>query len=568
MRFHALACDYDGTLAHHGRVDAALIAGLERVKRSGRRLLLVTGRQLDDLFQVFPEATLFDRIVAENGALSYDPATRQHTVLGEAPPLDFDRRLSDRGVAPLARGHVIVATWEPHEGAVLETIREMGLELQVIFNKGAVMVLPSGVNKASGLAYALRELGLSPRNTVGVGDAENDHAFLALCECAVAVANALPSLMERADVVTTAERGEGVLELIDVLLRSDLAEFAPRLSRHRIPIGTAVDGSVIDVEPYAENLLLAGTSGSGKSTFATAFVEALAQRGYQFCIIDPEGDYGELALAATLGDARRAPTAQEVVDLMSRPDESHVVSLLGLPTADRPSFFAGLLPRLQELRAQTGRPHWIVVDEAHHMLHESWEKAGLTMPMDLHGVLMITVHPEHMSKAALEAVDRVVALGGAPDDVLFAFAEKRGLAPPTVAAGPLPSGEAVTWSTDGTPPQRIRSIVPVLEHRRHVRKYAEGELGPDRSFYFRGPAGALNLRAQNLQLFLQTAYGVDDDTWLFHLRQGDYSRWFQEAIKDDGLAAAVAEIEAASLSPAESRDQIRALIEARYTAPA
>jgi hypothetical protein len=51
----------------------------------------------------------------------------------------------------------------------------------------------------------------------------------------------------------------------------------------------------------------------------------------------------------------------------------------------------------------------------------------------------------------------------------------------------------------------------------------------DKSFYFRGPAGNLNLRAQNLVLFNQMAEGVDDETWLYHLRRGDHSRWFREA---------------------------------------
>jgi len=102
-----------------------------------------------------------------------------------------------------------------------------------------------------------------------------------------------------------------------------------------------------------------------------------------------------------------------------------------------------------------------------------------------------------------------------------------------------------------------------------VRKYVEGELGPDRSFYFRGPDDRLNLRVQNLSLFNQIAEGLVDETWLFHLRRGDYSRWFREAIKDEDLAREAAAVEAdESLTPAESRAQLRETIEARYTAPA
>src|SRR5438105_2823128 len=178
MRYLALACDYDGTIAHHGKVEMETIAALERVRSSGRKLLLVTGRELDDLASVFSRFDLFDRVVAENGALLYSPATKEERPLAEPPSDVFINRLRDAGVTPLSRGRVITATWQPHETAVLAVIRELGLDLQVIFNKGAVMVLPAGLNKASGLSAALGELDLSPHNVVGVGAAENDHAFL------------------------------------------------------------------------------------------------------------------------------------------------------------------------------------------------------------------------------------------------------------------------------------------------------------------------------------------------------------------------------------------------------
>lgn len=119
------------------------------------------------------------------------------------------------------------------------------------------------------------------------------------------------------------------------------------------------------------------------------------------------------------------------------------------------------------------------------------------------------------------------------------------------------------------PPLRLRSTLGRTERRRHQRKYAEGDLGADKSFYFRGPASALNLRAQNLTLFIQLADGVDDATWLHHLRQGDYSRWFRDSVKDEELAADTARIEARrDLSARASRAMIRDAIEQRYTLPA
>jgi hypothetical protein len=222
MRYLALATDYDGTLAHHGAVDAETIEALRRLAASGRKLILVTGRQIDDLLQVFPEVTIFDQVVGENGALLYRPARRELRALAEPPPAQFVEALKKRGVEPLAVGHVVVATVQPNETVALEAIRELGLELQVIFNKGSVMILPASVNKATGLAAGLSELQLSPHNVVGIGDAENDHAFLAMCECGVAVANALDSLKAHADLVTKGRASEGVREIIESLLADDL----------------------------------------------------------------------------------------------------------------------------------------------------------------------------------------------------------------------------------------------------------------------------------------------------------------------------------------------------------
>jgi hydroxymethylpyrimidine pyrophosphatase-like HAD family hydrolase len=223
VRYLALATDYDGTLAHHGAVDDATWAAVRRLRGSGRKVLLVTGREMDDLRRVCPRLDLFDRVVAENGALLCRPDTREVRPLAEPPPEAFLRELRRRAVAPVSVGHAIVATREPHGAAVRAVIRDLGLGLQVILNKGAVMVLPAGVNKASGLRAALAELGLSPHQVVGVGDAENDGAFLALCGRSVAVANALPVLRARADLVTRGDHGAGVVELIDALLADDLA---------------------------------------------------------------------------------------------------------------------------------------------------------------------------------------------------------------------------------------------------------------------------------------------------------------------------------------------------------
>lgn len=222
MHYLALACDYDGTLAKDGVVSPQTIDALERVGASGRKLILITGRLLEDLQEAFPRLDLFTYVVAENGALLYNPADSTEKLLGEAPPRQFIQALQERGVTHLVTGRVIVASLRPYEKTIVEVIGKLGLEREVIFNKEAVMVLPTGVNKATGLVAALQDLKLSAHNVVGIGDAENDLSFLSLCECSVAVANAIPSLKEQVDYTTKAENGDGVIELIEQLLADDL----------------------------------------------------------------------------------------------------------------------------------------------------------------------------------------------------------------------------------------------------------------------------------------------------------------------------------------------------------
>ena len=213
----ALATDFDGTLAHHGAVDESTLRAMERLKHAGFRIILVTGRELNEFLAIFPEVEIFDLAVMENGALLYRPQKGEAVPLCEPPPSEFVARLHAAGL-PLQVGKAIVATWEPHENKVLEVIKEMGLELQVTFNKGAVMILPSGVNKATGLLAALQELGLQPAQVAGVGDAENDHAFLSVCGYSVAVANALSAIKEKVHYVTTSGHGAGVTELVELML--------------------------------------------------------------------------------------------------------------------------------------------------------------------------------------------------------------------------------------------------------------------------------------------------------------------------------------------------------------
>jgi len=318
--FVALATDYDGTLARDGRVDAATIEVLKEVRQSGRKLILVTGRDLPDLRRVFPELALFDAVVAENGALLFNPTKNEETALAEPPSAAFVQRLQELGVSPLTVGRTIVSTWEPNQTAVLEAIRDLALELHIVFNKGAVMVLPGNVNKAWGLKRALKPLCLSPHNVVGIGDAENDQAFLGACGCAVAVENALPSVKARADFVV-ADHGAGVIELARLLTETDLRTPELRIPRVQPLLGVKADNTTLCLSPF-ETTLITGSSGAGKSTVVTALLEQMRALAFQFCVVDPEGDYSELPDAVVVGDAKQEPRLSEIRSLLAKPDVS------------------------------------------------------------------------------------------------------------------------------------------------------------------------------------------------------------------------------------------------------
>jgi HAD superfamily hydrolase (TIGR01484 family) len=578
MHFIVLATDYDGTLAHDGVVDDKTIAAVERLRNSGRRIVLVTGRHLPDLCKIFPRLELFDRVIVENGGVLYRPETHEEKPLCPPPNERFINLLRERNI-PFSVGRTIVATWEPHDAAVLAAIRDLGLDLQVIFNKGAVMVLPSGVNKGTGLQAAFDELNVSYHNVVSVGDAENDLSFMRLSACSVAVANALPSLKEHADVVMEKPRGEGVTELIDQLIKDDLPVFDGKLSRHSISLGERIPESPasmnghesekqLHISPRGASILIAGPSASGKSTAVAGILEELVQHGYQFCLIDPEGDYDGFTDALSFGSAKEPPDTKAIFRALEFPKQSVVVNLLGVKVDDRAASFASLLPHIIDLRARSARPHWLIIDEAHHLLPSSWTPANAMVPQLVESTILITVHPEHVAKVALQSVDIVVAIG--KTQVFRSFAEALEIQPPSHTVAELKQGEAQVWF-----PKLQKDVVRVKaprstrERLRHVRQYAEGELSRDQSFYFRGRESKLNLRAQNLKTFLQLAEGVDDETWMFHLRRGDYSTWFETMIKDNELKRQTADIEQdQNLSPRESRERIKQVVEARYTAPA
>lgn len=566
MRYLALATDYDGVIASEGRASSNALSAIKRLRMSGRRVILITGRRLESLQESCPDLSMFDYVVAENGAIVYEPRTQEESILAKPPPTKFVDRLKELRVDPLEVGRVIVSTWAPHEISVLRAIQETGLELYMIFNRGAVMVLPAGVNKATGMDFALRKLGLSAHEVIAVGDSENDCSFLERSECSATVANGIPSIRKLVDIVTKQENGAGLTELIDELIANDLSSMQGKMHKRLIPIGQRADGSLVTIAPYGQNILIAGPSGSGKSTVAAGIVERLMLLSYQLCIIDPEGDYGALPDILTLGHQHHAVSVNEVAAFLEDPKITLNVNLLGIPLTDRPEFFGQLLPSLQAMRTRTGRPHWIVLDEAHHLLPTEWAHLGRVLPHSLGETIFVTVHTDHLAPLVLPLIDVIIAVGTAPQQTIQKFASGNGQQITWPVGLEYQKGKAVVWFPRKDDAPFSIDIFPGRSERiRHHRKYAVGNMHYH-SFFFRGPENRLNLKAHNLTMFSQIAEGLDEETWLFHLRRGDYSRWFRAAVKDSYLADQIERIEQRQdLTPVETRKLIRSLIEARYT---
>jgi hypothetical protein len=164
-------------------------------------------------------------------------------------------------------------------------------------------------------------------------------------------------------------------------------------------------------------------------------------------------------------------------------------------------------------------------------------------------------------------VDTFLIVGAEPLESARSFCAARGLEPPAEAP-PIATGQALMFRVDQPGTIRRVEVIPGIgSRRRHIRKYAEGRLGEESVFYYRGPEEKLRLRVHNLVLFIQMGEGVDEETWEHHRRRGDYSDWMRRCVKDSDLAEEVASIEASDLPFDTARERVHAAVERRYTAP-
>jgi hydroxymethylpyrimidine pyrophosphatase-like HAD family hydrolase len=442
MRYVALAAGFDGTLARDGVCDERCIEALRALAATGRKLILVTGRELRELLEIFPEVRLFDYVVAENGAVMHRPATRESEILAQAPPEILLQELRRRHVTPLSVGSSIVRTVQANEAEVSAALHKLQLDFQLVTNPGALMMLPAGVNKASGVWAALRELGVSRHNLVAIGDGQNDLALFEFAEHAVAVQNADPLVKRVANRTTQGAYCEGFLELARDLIATDLAGAVPR---NKVTIGVRENGKTVEVTPCHDSLLVHGPEGSGKAALCDRLLEQFLASSYQCCIIDAQVNALQLpAEVEVFGDAHEVPRLTDILTALDQPTASVAVNLAALAVETRPVFTDALLVQLQALHDRLGRPHVVLIRQAHSFLADGVTASSAR----LSEVTMIyaTAEPERLPARVLANV--TLTLNSATQAVTTGGVVARisGLAAGSAAAESLPESDAATAS--------------------------------------------------------------------------------------------------------------------------
>lgn len=442
MRYVALAAGFDGTLARDGRCDERCIESLRALAATGRKLILVTGRELRELLEIFPEVRLFDYVVAENGAVMHRPATRESEILAQAPPEILLQELRRRHVTPLIVGSSIVRTVQANEAEVSAALRKLQLDFQLVTNPGALMMLPAGVNKASGVWAALRELGVSRHNLVAIGDGENDLALFEFAEHAVAVQNADPLVKRVANRTTQGAYCDGFLELARDLVANDLGNAVPR---HKVVVGVRENGSAVEIAPCRDSVLVHGPEGTGKAALCKRLLDRFLASGYQCCIIGAEvGGLRVPGEVEVFGDAHEVPRLTEILGALDQSTTSVAINLAALAVETRPVFTDALLVQLQALHDRLGRPHVVLISQAHSFLTDG----VIASSARLAEVTMIysTAQPERLPARILDSV--TLTLNSGTQAVTAGGAEVRisGLVPGCSGNEPLPESDAATAS--------------------------------------------------------------------------------------------------------------------------
>ena len=572
MKFSVLALDYDGTIARDGALDPDVRDAMGEARARGIVVVLVTGRILSDLREQLGEFGFVDAVVAENGAVLAFP-NGQPRLLGDPPPQVFLDELRRRGIEHKA-GQCIVEADADSAPQMLPAIRELELPLVLLFNRRRVMVLPQAISKGNGLREALKVFRLSLHNTIAIGDAENDHDLLAQCEIAVAVAWGSPALQKEADQIIDGDGPRAVAGYIRHAAE-ELRLPRGRIGRHRITLGTAEDGCPLAYSVHGRNMLIVGDPQSGKSWITGLACEQMILEGYSVCVIDPEGDYTELdALpgVAVLGGQPRPPDMPDVARALRHFDLSVVVDLSRSPYEEKVSYLKTILPMLASLRRTTGRPHRIVVDEAHYFLHEANIKELLDLELGAYTVVTYRpsdLHPDLRRDLEVVIVKRLTHL---PEvQTLFSMVAGVKTAPEWISAiGTLAINEAALLPgiEEAEGKLRLFRLAPrMTRHVRHRMKYFDIPLAGGEGFVFTDNGKAIGPPARSLRQFVMLLASIPTSSLRGHAQRRDFSRWIANVFHDHQLASNIRKVERRyQLAPREDvRQTVAGMIQDRYS---
>lgn len=570
--FHALAIDFDGTLAQHDRPNPDALAALGEFREAGGSVVLVTGRIMSELLAVFPEVhDHVDVVVGENGAVIETEGLGR--ALAPAVSEGFCDSLAERGVR-FRRGDVLVACSASDEAVVLAEVRRLELEYQLIRNRGELMVLPAGVSKGSGLFEALGDLGLSRHNTISIGDAENDHSLIDVAELGVAVGDAVESLKAHADVTLDEPNGAGVAAFVRGRIVTG-RERVPR-RRWRLLLGTDAAGGPVSVSASQTNLLVTGTTHGGKSHLTGLIAERLIAMGYSVLVVDPEGDHGGLGQARgvlVVGGSGRLPSPEELVRLVRHRFGSVVVDMSTVPEEDRAEYLRAAPAEVEAARERTGLPHWVILDEAHELLGSEGVAKAFLEPGGA-GYCLVTHRPQDLPPEALIGVDVIIALGGAPaTDEMINLVAAGGAMPHARAVELLAgAGEGQAVLVDRGRPG-VGTVFTIGRrttlHVRHWHKYALGRLPVERRFYFRaGRDHATGTSAGNIEEMERYLRSCTVDVVHHHGTNADLSRWVTDVLGDSRLGGEMTRIEgdlrAGRIDGGRARARLLEAIHRRY----